>query len=85
LTVSNGLKKFLGRTTRSIEAQNKKPVLTCLSESIPWEVFGHYLTRVKVKSARAMLAAKELIPSFYSKCWFSNNFLISLMMRLGFK
>jgi transposase, IS5 family len=31
----------------------------------------------KVKSTRAMLAAKELIPLFYSKCWFFSNFYLN--------
>jgi len=70
-----GQKGFWGGQERVSKLKNKKPVLICLSESIPWEGFAHYLTRVTIKSARAMLAVKELIPLFYSKCWFSNSFL----------
>ena len=68
-----GLKGFWEERERITKLKNKKPALTCLSESISWEAFRPLLE----KSCRqeSMLAVKELPPLFYLKCWFSSNFL----------
>jgi len=39
LTVFNGLKGFWDEQERVSKLKNKKPLLICLSESIPWEAF----------------------------------------------
>ena len=36
MIVSNGQKRFLGRTTKSIKAQNKKPFIAYIAESFHW-------------------------------------------------
>ena len=79
-----GQKGFLDEQERVSKLKNKNPVLTCLSESIPWEAFRPLLDKGYIQERKSNVAAKELIRLFYLKCWFSNNFLTLVMKRLNF-
>jgi len=57
-----GQKGFWDEQERVSKLNNKKPVLTCPSELIPWDALTHCLTRVTVKSARAMQGRKGIDP-----------------------
>ena len=41
LTVTDELKSFWNVQERVSKLNNKKPVLTCLAELLPWEAFAH--------------------------------------------
>ncbi len=62
MTVTNGPKRFLGGTRKSIKAQNKKPVLTCLSESIPWEAFRPLLEKGYSQERKSNAGRKRIDP-----------------------
>ena len=68
-----------------VEVVSTAAMPTCVSaETVPSSLTFAALTPLG-KSVTAMIAVKELIPLFYLKSWFSNNFLTLLMRRLGLK
>jgi len=62
MTVANGPKGFLGRTKRVSKLRNKKPVLTYLSESIPWEAFRPLLEKSYSQERKGNAGRKRIDP-----------------------
>jgi len=63
-------KGFLGRTRKSIKAKKKKPVLTCLSESIPWEAFRPLLDKGYSQGRKNNTCHKRIDPLILYKMLF---------------
>ena len=62
MTAANGSKRFLGRTSKSLKSKNKKPVLTCFSESIPWEAFRPLLDKDYSQERKSNAGRKRIDP-----------------------
>ena len=57
-----GQKGFWGEQERVSKLKNKKPVLTCLSESIPWEAFRPLLDKGYSQERKSNAGRKRIDP-----------------------
>jgi hypothetical protein len=57
-----GQKVFWDEQQRVLKLKNKKPVLTCLSESIPWEPFRLLLEKGYSQERRSNAGRKTIDP-----------------------
>ena len=57
-----GQKGFWDEQERVLKLKNKKPVLTCLSESIPWEAFRPLLDKGYSQERKSNAGRKRIDP-----------------------
>lgn len=68
-----GQRGFCEHEKRIHKLQHKKPALTLLSGTIPWERFRPLVEQWYIHEHKSNAGSKRIDPLHPSRCWFCNN------------